>query len=104
MSERKFLGAKFTLVKDADRIPPNTHGKSFKCETCSKVFYNEIDYKTHKNYHTGEKQFDCSHKKCFRRFISEKNRNYHENIVHKNEKEFKKLLRECKELEKKLNE
>ena len=70
---------------DKPILHSNNH-KGQKCDICSKVFFHEVDFKTHIKVHNGEKPFQCSFPGCFRKFNRKSNLEYHEKSFHKNNK------------------
>ena len=86
------------LEENDKPILHSSNHKGQKCEICSKVFFHEVDFKTHIKVHNGEKPFQCSFPGCFRKFNRKSNLEYHEKIFHKNNKLKKEdLNKKCKE-------
>lgn len=95
----------FKILIPFEKIDRNLNifsGKAFKCEHCSKIFFNEVSFKIHKKYHKGEKLFPCTQESCFRSFNSKKNLELHVNTFHNKEKIHQDILAKCKEVNKKL--
>ena len=60
------------------------NNKGFKCESCSRIYFYEHEYKLHMKHHKGEKSFTCNYNSCYRKFLSLENLNYHIKLSHSN--------------------